>query len=149
MKLEADNLDRILSCAMPGAPEDCDSGKGDRIHLKRPFHLDPDDSDLFSSRTTDRMHFPLFDFDFPVAVIPSRTDGHFHVILQKKVTETQYRIILDAFVEAGLCQRPWADRLDTYGAIFLRLPAFFKNLVNRAKVIYADKPNEVHNGLPG
>ena len=66
-------------------------------------------SNLVSSRIkgTPDLHLPAIDLDFPCTLVPSRTEGHFHLYLDRPLTWDRYKVILDAFLEAGLIDVGW------------------------------------------
>lgn len=68
------------------------------------------------------IHFPLFDLDYEVRLVPSRTPGHYHLHLDKPVVWEKYVKVLDAMVEAGLLQKGWVDAAKASGEALLRLP---------------------------
>lgn len=62
-----------------------------------------DRADLVSSQTQmEKWHLPAIDFDFPAKLIPSKTEGHFHLFLEQPVKWKKYKKVLKAMAEAGL-----------------------------------------------
>lgn len=50
-------------------------------------------------------HFPVIDLDFDALLLPSSTEGHHHLYLQKQVTHDKYLAMLEAMVDAGLVEK--------------------------------------------
>jgi hypothetical protein len=73
----------------------------------------PDDANVVSSICTTGLdhaftvaerHRPVLDIDFPCAVVPSTTPGHFHLYLDKELTWPQYRKVLEVLGEVGILE---------------------------------------------
>lgn len=71
-------------------------------------------------------HYPGIDFDFPAWVIPSNTPGHCHLHISKSVTWDQYKILLRAFVEAGLIETGFVELGVIRRQTTLRVPGLKK-----------------------
>lgn len=95
--------------------------------------------DLIGSRLPNGLHIPLFDFDFPVYLLQSKTPGHYHCYLDQPITFTAYDNILKAFEEAGIIQNLWRKNLEISQQTYLRIPNL---LINTMHTRYRDKPNE-------
>lgn len=67
---------------------------------------DPD-GDLVTSRLADEVHLPLIDLDLPVALTPSKTPGHSHLVIDCPMTWRRYKRLLRALVRAGLVEKSW------------------------------------------
>jgi hypothetical protein len=67
-------------------------------------------------------HRPVLDIDFPAALIPSSTEGHFHRYLDKKLSTSQYMKLLDALAEAGIIEQGYASVSEARGYTSARLP---------------------------
>ena len=50
------------------------------------------------------LHMPVIDIDFPIAAVPSKTKGHYHLYLQKSMTWEQYVVLLSALAFAGIIE---------------------------------------------
>lgn len=89
---------------------------GRRVPLTDP------DVNAFSSEVSDNRHWPVIDIDYPAALVPSTTPGHFHLYLDRDVEWSKYRKVLEALADAGLIQdgfmRASVKRRKTY----VRLP---------------------------
>jgi hypothetical protein len=68
------------------------------------------------------MHRPVLDIDFPAALIPSSTPGHFHLYLDKLIPEPDYMRLLDALAEAGIIEPGYASVSEARGYTSARLP---------------------------
>lgn len=62
------------------------------------------------------LHVLTVDVDFPCAVIPSSTPGHFHLMIDKTMTWDQYRTLLQAMADAGILQQGYVDASVARGA---------------------------------
>jgi hypothetical protein len=78
--------------------------------------------DIVLSKDNDGNHRPVLDIDFPAALIPSSTPGHFHLYLDKQLTTTQYMKLLDALAESGIIERGYASVSEARGYTSARLP---------------------------
>lgn len=92
---------------------------------------DEDDATLVGSLTgrytrDGAMHLPAIDIDFPCELVESSTPGHFHLYIDKEVTQEQYKIVLQALHNAGIVQRGFYDSFLRRGQTFLRRPGVKK-----------------------
>lgn len=67
---------------------------------------DPD-GDLLTSALTDEIHMPVVDLDMPAVLRPSKTQGHFHLIIDHPMTWRSYKRLLRSLVRAGLVEQEW------------------------------------------
>lgn len=67
-------------------------------------------------------HAPLLDFDFPCRLIPSRTEGHYHLYLDRAISWRKYKAFLKAAHKAGLLEKGYYAMSVKRGAGFLRVP---------------------------
>lgn len=78
----------------------------------------PDDANVVSSvvasgldfgfATTER-HRPVLDIDFPCAVVPSTTPGHFHLYLDKELSWPDYEKMLRVLGEVGILEQGYVN----------------------------------------
>lgn len=54
------------------------------------------------------IHRPILDIDFPAALIPSTTPGHFHLYLDKPMGWSKYSALLGALATAGIVEQGYA-----------------------------------------
>lgn len=87
------------------------------------FGINEDGANLISSKTEDGFQAPAIDLDFPVDLIPSLTEGHFHLYLNKRLTWEQYKKLLNVMIEVGLVQKGWVESGSKWGCTFLRKPS--------------------------
>lgn len=78
------------------------------------------EANIITSLCEDGTHRPALDLDFPCELIPSSTPGHFHLLIDKPMTETQYSYLLMVMEEVGLIQRGFRRRMDVDGFTALR-----------------------------
>ncbi len=58
--------------------------------------------DGIGSLSGDGMHRPVIDIDLPARLVPSSTEGHFHLYLDVPMTLELYLSMLDAMAAAGV-----------------------------------------------
>lgn len=79
-------------------------------------------SDSWTGFTSREYHRPMLDLDFPAAVIPSSTEGHCHLYIDRDLTWEQYEKLLDVMAEIGLLEAGYVAASKARGRTFLRLP---------------------------
>lgn len=67
-------------------------------------------------------HRPILDIDFPVHVVPSSTEGHFHLFLDKQMNFDTYMRLLAALANAGIIESKYASVSEARGYTSVRLP---------------------------
>lgn len=67
-------------------------------------------------------HRPILDIDFPVVVLPSSTEGHHHLYLDKTLTWGQYRKLLEVLSEVGIIEANYAKASIARHHTAVRLP---------------------------
>lgn len=86
---------------------------------------DPKDANLISSEHRapgSKFHYLMLDLDIPHQYIPSSTEGHGHLIIEKVMHEDTMWKILDMLVKAGILQEAFVTLAKRRGAVFLRHP---------------------------
>lgn len=73
------------------------------------------------------LHRPVLDIDFPAALLPSTTPGHFHLFLDKKLTWEKYARLLSALADAGIIEEGYEDASYNRQFSSVRLPWVKKN----------------------
>lgn len=68
------------------------------------------------------MHRPILDIDFGAALIPSSTEGHFHLYLDKPMTWKNYKRLLNVMSEVGVIEPGYARASIERGYSSTRLP---------------------------
>lgn len=83
------------------------------------------DGNLISSRTDDEgnWHAPLFDIDYDAELIPSKTPGHYHLYLNKKIPWEKYLNVLKAMAEADLIEENYYLAAKQRGKAMLTIPS--------------------------
>lgn len=71
-------------------------------------------------------HVPTLDIDLPCELVPSTTEGHFHLYIDKPMLWGDYIRLLDALHEAGIIQKGFYELSLARGATFLRKPGVEK-----------------------
>lgn len=73
-------------------------------------------------RVFTNFHKPVLDIDFPAALIPSSTPGHFHLYLDRDLTWDQYCKLLYALEDANIIQPEFRRLAFERGYTTVRLP---------------------------
>lgn len=85
---------------------------------------DMNDASVITSLVSesDNMHKPILDIDFPVKAIPSTTEGHFHLYLDKAISSEAYEKLLNALADAGIIEPGYLGASLARGFTAVRLP---------------------------
>lgn len=68
-----------------------------------------DEANLIGSLCDDGKHMPVLDFDLPARLVPSSTEGHFHLYIDVPMEWEVYRKLIEAMRDAGLLQPGFAN----------------------------------------
>lgn len=105
--------------AQIGVPDDIAEDNYDFAHVR----VDTiDEAHVICSQRADGMHRPILDIDFPVHVVPSSTEGHFHLYLDKPMDFDAYQELLKALARAGIIESKYASVSLARGYTSVRLP---------------------------
>ena len=66
-------------------------------------------ANLIASVTRTGKHAPVLDLDFPCRLVPSSTEGHFHLYIDHEITWEKYERLLIGLYDAGLIQKGWFE----------------------------------------
>lgn len=80
----------------------------------------------YSWMTEEPLHRPIIDLDFPAALIPSTTPGHFHLYIDKEMPWSTYQTLLSALAEAGLIEPGYRDASVARQFTSVRMPSVKK-----------------------
>jgi len=80
------------------------------------------DAELIASLNSDGKHRPLLDIDFPAAVIPSSTEGHCHLYIDKELEWKDYKKLLNVLADLGIIEHGYRGASLARGYSALRLP---------------------------
>jgi len=72
------------------------------------------------------VHLPTLDIDLPCQLRES-SPGHFHLYIDKPMSWSSYRMLLDVLASVGIIERGYADASINKGASCLRKPGTFKD----------------------
>ena len=77
----------------------------------RPYTQSPEGASVVTSevgdhkfRPTTGRHKPVLDIDLPVKVLPSSTEGHHHLFIDKEMSWEDYEKLLNVLVEVGIVE---------------------------------------------
>lgn len=79
------------------------------------------------------LHRPIIDLDFPAALIPSTTPGHFHLYIDKEMPWSTYQHLLEAFVAAGLMEEGYRNASVARKFTSVRMPSVKKRWTSPAR----------------
>jgi hypothetical protein len=77
-------------------------------------------ANLIGSLCSDGHHMPALDIDLPCELVPSTTKGHFHLYIDKPMTYTAYKKLVEAFIEAGIVEPNILKYMEANGMTTLR-----------------------------
>lgn len=72
------------------------------------------------------IHLPAIDIDLPCELVPSSTEGHFHLYIDKPMSWGTYKNLLQSLVDAGIVEPGYASASIRRGQSFLRKPGVKK-----------------------
>lgn len=90
------------------------------------------DAELIASLNANGKHRPLLDIDFPAAVIPSSTEGHCHLYIDKELEWKDYQKLLNVLADLGIIEHGYRGASLARGYSALRLPWIKKNEEDKA-----------------
>lgn len=105
-------------------------GHDDYEGERRPVELGTavEDSNIITSREADEdndgnmWHRIVLDIDAPVKLVPSSTEGHFHLYIDVAVQWDEYKELLEALVGAGVLEEGYVEASIREGYTSARLP---------------------------
>lgn len=72
------------------------------------------------------LHAPVLDIDFPAQLVPSSSEGHFHLYLDRVMTWDEYRVLLWTLWKVGIIEEGFYQLSIKRGATFVRKPGIKK-----------------------
>ena len=67
-------------------------------------------------------HKLIIDLDLPAKLVPSTTEGHFHLYVDHEIEKDAYFNLLNALVRAGLVEPGYVSASESRGYTAVRLP---------------------------
>lgn len=84
------------------------------------------------------MHMPVLDIDrIPLRLVPSSTEGNFHLYIDKAVKWSDYTQLLRLLAKMGILEQGWVDASLAHGQTFVRRPETPKPKVQAARRGYS------------
>jgi hypothetical protein len=80
----------------------------------------PDFANLVGSLCDDGSHMPALDIDLPCKLVPSTTEGHFHLYIDHPMSFEAYGKLVAALIEAGIVEPGHMSHLEENGMTTLR-----------------------------
>ena len=90
------------------------------------------DAELIASLNANGKHRPMLDIDFPAAVIPSSTEGHCHLYIDKELEWKDYKKLLNLLADLGIIEHGYRGASLARGYSALRLPWIKKDEKDKA-----------------
>lgn len=96
-------------------------GYGPRLNdLSKPTESKP--ANLITSKTEkDNIHLPCFDIDMPCRLVPSKTPGHYHLLIEKEMTWENYQLMLNALAIVGVVEQGYVEASRNLGRTAIRV----------------------------
>ena len=85
-------------------------------------------ANAYFSWGADGYHYPCIDLDLPARLVPSSTEGHFHLYIDRPVMWDAYVKLLDALVNADLVEVGYRDAAVKQGGTTVRMPHVKKGI---------------------
>jgi len=83
-------------------------------------------------------HLVCLDIDMPAQLVASKSPGHYHLYIEKKMDWETYKELLTALAKAGIIEEGYAGASIARGCTALRIPPYEEQF-NQLKEIYGDK----------
>lgn len=93
-----------------------------------PPRMEPNGNLVSSYVEGSLLHMPVIDLDFPCELVPSATPGHFHLYINREISQDEQQALLDGLLAAGLIEQGWYDGCVRNGYTRVRHPDFPKAL---------------------
>ena len=77
---------------------------------------------LVPGRSFSPTHKLVIDIDLPAKLIPSSTEGHFHLYVDHEIEDRKYWKLIHALVDAGLVEQGYLGASEQRGFTAVRLP---------------------------
>lgn len=90
----------------------------------------PEQANVVASKLADGRHAPVLDIDYEARLVPSTTEGHYHLYLDQPVTWWRYALVLAAMALAGLIEPGYAKASMRRRMTMVRLPWVSKVMPN-------------------
>lgn len=104
------------------APENIVEGEIDKADLITSEVKYPELKEWYKKPEEVKVHKPVLDIDFDAKLIPSTTEGHFHLYLDKEIPWNKYVKLLSVLAEVGIIEEGFAKASINRGYSAVRLP---------------------------
>lgn len=111
--------------------ETYDGPKEDRELVTDPSQADVMSSEIGPGGIRNPMHSVMLDIDLPAVLVPSSTEGHCHLYIDKLVHWKDYKRLLKALMLTGVIELGFYRAAKRRKATFLRLPHVKKEVNQR------------------
>lgn len=81
---------------------------------------------LVASEMIDGQHMPALDIDVEAELIPSTTEGHYHLLIDCPMSWEDYSKLLTTLAEVGIIEQGYCDASLSHGRSYLRPPGVRK-----------------------
>jgi hypothetical protein len=83
---------------------------------------DLEEANIITSEIGHGIHKVLLDIDMPVKAVPSSTEGHFHLFIDKELTWDQYADLIRVLVDIGIVEDGYYSASAERGYTSVRVP---------------------------
>lgn len=77
---------------------------------------------IITSLAKSGKHKPILDIDFPAQIIPSSTEGHFHLYIDHEIEWDKYLDLITLMADVGILQPGYVRASEQRGFTAVRLP---------------------------
>lgn len=87
------------------------------------------------------LHWPVLDLDLPTILLPSSTNGHYHLVIKHAISWDEYVVLLETLSSMGIIEQGYANVSITRGYSAIRRPGVTKEMTpNRKDKKHHDRP---------
>lgn len=90
------------------------------------YPCDQEEANLVSSLCHDGMHRPCIDIDLQCRLVPTSTEGHFHLYIEKEMSWETYAFLLQALSMVGVCGKKYVELALERKATYCRPEGVYK-----------------------
>jgi hypothetical protein len=75
-------------------------------------------------------HKPLLDIDLPCVLLPSSTEGHFHLFIDKEIPHEKYLVLIHSLEDCGIIEAGIRRQMTDLGRTAVRKPGIKKEVID-------------------
>lgn len=92
-------------------------------------------SSVLDTRNGKVLHAPALDIDLSCKLIPSSTEGHFHLYIDKPMTWKSYQRLLTVLADVGILERGYAEVSTRQEMTILRREGAYKTVESEFRIL--------------